>query len=198
MCSTAPPSARPRPDPVSTTDHPATRRVASAALFLYPEEASMPTRRFRPPRSAGRTESVTELMQLQRWLDDGGAEASDPHRPPPVMRSPVALSARLEAERSLEALGRRSWTICVRARAEINRVVAAVGRRQVSLSAATAQLRRLTERLDLPRLAEDSRREPPEWQLLRELMPETREPARHRVLHAALGTTNGRGMSHAH
>src|SRR4051794_8675613 len=157
MCSTAPPSARPRPDPVSTTDHPATRRVASAALFLYPEEASMPTRRFRPPRSGGSTESQTELMQLQRWLDDGGAEASDPHRPPPVMWSPVALNARLEAERSLQALGHRSWAVCVRARVEILRAVAGVERRQLSQSAATAQLRDLAKQLDLYRLANHGR-----------------------------------------
>jgi hypothetical protein len=105
-------------------------------------------------------------MQHQRWLDDGGARESDPPAPLPVMWSPVALSARLEAERALESLGHRSWAICARARSEIRGVVARVARRQLSLSAATAQLRDLTERLQLHRLAEESRRGPRQWQLL--------------------------------
>jgi hypothetical protein len=109
---------------------------------------------------------VTEFVQHQRWLDDGGAAASDSHQPLPVMWSPVALRARLEAERALESVGPRSWAICARARAEISRVVTAVGRRQLSLSAATVKLRDLTERLQLHRLAEESQRGPRQWQLL--------------------------------
>ena len=53
----------------------------------------MPTQRFSPPRSGRSTETVPELVQHQRWLDDGGAAASDSHQPLPVMWSPVALSA---------------------------------------------------------------------------------------------------------
>jgi len=127
----------------------------------------MPIQRSRPSRSVRSTENVTEFMQHQRWLDDGGSPASDSHPPLPVMWSPVALRARLEAERALESLGHRSWSICARARSEITRVVARVGRRELSLSAATAQLCDLAERLHLHLLAEESRRHPGEWQLLR-------------------------------
>ncbi len=126
----------------------------------------MPIRRLGPSPSGRSTENATEFMQHQRWLDDGGARESDPLAPLPVMWSPVALSARLEAERALASLGHRSWAICARARSEISRVVARVARRQLSLSAATAQLRDLTERLRLHRLAEESRRGRRQWQLL--------------------------------
>ena len=110
---------------------------------------------------------MTEFVQHQRWLDDGGAGVSDSPEPLPVMWSPVALSARLEAERALESAGPRSWAICARARTEISRVVTAVGHRQLSLSAATAKLRDLTDRLTLHRLAEESRRRSREGQLRR-------------------------------
>jgi len=142
----------------------------------------MHTQRFRSLRSGRSTENTAEFEQHQRWLDDGGATASDLPPPLPVMWSPVALSARLEAERALESLGHRSWAICDRARTEIRRVVAMVGSRQLSLSAATEQLRDLAERLRLHRLTEESRRGPREWQLLR---VRTHETPRHHTLRPA-------------
>ena len=160
----------------------------------------MPIERFRPSRSERGTVGVAEFTQLQRWLDDGGAQAADPRLPKsatsspasssPVTWSPVALSARLDAERALRALPRRPWGIYADARKAIGRIVAEVEHRQLSLDASTLQLRDLTLRLHRHRLAEECRDHPQEWQLLRAALRANRSP----VLHAtAGGNTYGRG-----
>jgi hypothetical protein len=84
----------------------------------------------------------------------------------PVMWSPAALNARLEAERALQALPRRTVGIAVEARVLISRVVALVERRELSLPAATARLRDLTARIEQHLLVESARRVPREWQRL--------------------------------
>ena len=159
----------------------------------------MPTQRSRSPRSARPPQDPAELRQLQRWLDDGGAEASDRHNRLPVTWSPVALNARLEAQRAAEALGHRSWVVCARARSEIKRITSKVDARQLDMGVAIAQLRALTKRLEEHRFIEETRSRPRGWQLLRERMPVTHNPIRHRVLHTAVaGPTYGRGMTDAH
>lgn len=104
--------------------------------------------------------------QIHRWTDDGGA------LPPPatevvapVMWSPSALNARLEAEHALQGLPRTCGP-AVEARALIRRVITLVERRELSLRAATERFRALTARLDQHRLVEDARRGPRAWQLL--------------------------------
>ena len=107
--------------------------------------------------------------QIHRWLDDGGAELTNADADAdavPVMWSPSALNARLDAERALQALPRRTAGIAVEARVLISRVITLVERRELSLRAATVRLRDVTARLDQHRLVEDSRRGPREWQLL--------------------------------
>jgi hypothetical protein len=160
----------------------------------------MPIERFRPSRSEGDADGVAQFAQLQRWLDDGGAQAADPRlgRPAtsaPVTWSPVALSARLEAERALRALPRRPWGISADGRKAIGRIVAEVEHRQLSLDAATTRLRDLTLRLHQHRLAEESRDHPQEWQLLRATLRANRSPAPRRVQHATADgdSTYGRG-----
>ncbi|MDQ7879270.1 hypothetical protein Q9R08_14870 [Microbacterium sp. QXD-8] len=97
--------------------------------------------------------------QIHRWLDDGGAPASEPiELSPPVTWSPQALNARLVAEEALRALPRRPSAITAEARARISRIIAQVEQRQLTLRAATAQLRDLTIRLQQHRRAEEARR----------------------------------------
>ena len=97
-------------------------------------------RRIRPARPVPERE-------IQRWLDDGGARMHEPSEPTPVMWSPPALNARLEAQNALRTLPRRPCGVSAEARHEIRRIVAAVDRRELTQGAATAQLRGLTTRL---------------------------------------------------
>jgi len=170
----------------------------------------MPIESFEP-RSERGTEGVAEFRQLQRWLDDGGAQGAHPglprrpvthstitlsrttHSPvppSPVTWSPVALCARLEAERALRALPRRPWGISADGRRAIGRIVAEVEHRQLSLDAATTQLRDLTLRLHQHRLADECRHHPQEWQVLRS----NASPLARRVPHVTEdGKTDRRG-----
>lgn len=67
----------------------------------------MHTHHARRVRGAGPARRVT-LEDLHRWVDDGGAVRPDAEgEPPPVTWSPVALRARLEAQRALHAMPRR-------------------------------------------------------------------------------------------
>jgi hypothetical protein len=120
-----------------------------------------------------------DFLHLQRWLDDGGADIHHPETPPPVMWSPVTLSARLAAERALRALPRRPGGIAAAARVALSDVIARVERRQLTQRAATAQLRDITARLHQHRLVEQSRRRPREWQLLRSATLDAHRRLRH-------------------
>lgn len=107
-------------------------------------------------------------MQLQRWLDDGGAlgrEAAEAD-PTPVTWSPPALRARLEAERALRALPRRTRGVPAEARTRIRRIVAMVEERRLPLRAATTQLQAVAARLREYRRAVEASRRPCDWQLL--------------------------------
>lgn len=94
--------------------------------------------------------------------DDDSADHHDP-----VMWSPPALLARLQAERALEALPRRPRGIAAEARAGIRRIVRLVERGLLPLSDATVQLQQLTERLRASSVVEPAERAPHSWELLR-------------------------------
>jgi hypothetical protein len=106
--------------------------------------------------------------QIHRWLDDGGAVEGDQEvdRRTPVAWSPPALNARLDAERALHALSRRRREISVDARRAIHRIVDRVERRQLTLRAATDQLRSLTARLHQHRRLDEATGGPSAWELL--------------------------------
>lgn len=99
-----------------------------------------------PPYRRRRLVEIPD-KQLARWLDDGGAEP-EPSRtgPAPVMWSPVALRARLEAENALRSLP-SSTDAAAGARAQLRRICAQVDRREISQHAAIPPLRALTTRL---------------------------------------------------
>lgn len=105
----------------------------------------MRTRSSHPFQRRHRHEHVPE-KQIARWLDDGGADP-EPLRtaPVPVMWSPVALNARLEAQQALHGL--RPVSTAAQARIELRRIVTRVDRRELAQHAAITALRELTKRL---------------------------------------------------
>ncbi len=85
----------------------------------------------------------------------------------PVMWTPPALNARLEAQNALRMLPQRPWGISAEALHEIRRIIAQVERRALTQRAAMTQLRDLTTRLDQQHRLELSRRAARDRQLLR-------------------------------
>lgn len=84
----------------------------------------------------------------------------------PVMWSPIALNARLDAERALLALPRQNWGASADARRALRRVIVQVERRELSMGAAAQQLRLVTCGLTQYRRDQETRRGPRAWERL--------------------------------
>ncbi|TDN91384.1 hypothetical protein [Microbacterium sp. BK668] len=154
----------------------------------------MRTDLFRTPRRRGDLAPVPE-KQIARWLDDGGAPRVEWRgEPAPVTWSPVALNARLDAQRALEALPRRSTGVAARARSTLGRIVSQVNRREIEQHSAIAELRELTARLSEHRAVEQSQRGPRDWQLLHARASGLGAPVRHRVLVTAISGATAPGV----
>ena len=65
----------------------------------------------------------------------------------PVTWSPVALNARLDAERALHALPRLPLHVVAEARLTVGRIISQVERRELTQAEATDQLRDVAHRL---------------------------------------------------
>lgn len=121
----------------------------------------MPTPRSAKPRRSGHAEgrrrTVCEL-QLQQWMDDGGANPPMRRevRTVPCVWTPTALKARLEAQRAVNALARSPWDVSAKARSTLTRIVTHVERRILSQESAAEQLRELTTRLVRHRRTQDA------------------------------------------
>lgn len=104
--------------------HPVRARLADEARRLVPEK------------------------QIQRWLDDGGTDApwAPQPRETPVMWSPPALCARLDAEAALRAQRDRRSAAVRAARREVARIVSAVDARRLDQAEAMRRLRDLAAR----------------------------------------------------
>jgi hypothetical protein len=75
---------------------------------------------------------------------------------PPVCWTPTALNARLQAERALRSLPRRTWGISAEGRSELARIVVEVDQGRLGQDAATDALRELTLRLGAHRQAQEA------------------------------------------
>lgn len=76
--------------------------------------------------------------------------------PLPVTWSPVALNARLDAERALHAAPRLPLRIVAEARLTVGRIIAQVERRELTQGDATEQLREVAHRLTEARHVEEA------------------------------------------
>lgn len=125
------------------------------------------TRRSRRPRSDRDPHRRVAEKQLHRWLDDGGAVLSDPEESTaPVMWSPAALKARLDARHEIQRLQRRARGASAEARVRISRIIAEVEARRLTQAEAIDQLRELTLWLRGQQAVERARHQPPDWVLL--------------------------------
>jgi len=127
----------------------------------------MHTHHARRVRGAGPARRVT-LEDLHRWVDDGGAVRPDAEgEPPPVTWSPVALRARLEAQRALHAMPRRPRGRAATARMTVDRIVTQVEQRRLSMPIAAEALRAVTVDLRRRAAVDAGARAPHAWELLR-------------------------------
>jgi len=99
-------------------------------------------------RPADEPRRLVPEKQIQRWLDDGGTDApwAPQPRETPVMWSPPALCARLDAEAALRAQRDRRSAAVRAARREVARIVSAVDARRLDQAEAMRRLRDLAAR----------------------------------------------------